>query len=87
MGTNATLDRIVLPAWAPDRGPVEPKWTITQLLAARCVSIGEVSRTSGLSRATVTRAVRGTCAPTMPTRRRLAQALGVEPDAIAWAQS
>jgi transcriptional regulator with XRE-family HTH domain len=83
---SSTLDRVILPTWSADRKPIpiEARWTLEDLMSARCVSIGELSRAAGVSREAVSRALRGIRTSTMPTRRRLAQALGVEPDLIVW---
>jgi hypothetical protein len=85
MATTApTLDHLVLPPWSPDRGPVEARWTLRQLMAARCVSGGELAKLSGVSRNAVSRAVNGRGTASMPSRRRIAAALAVETDVIDW---
>ena len=83
MGTIPTAAPVSLPPWPADRQPVTPTWTVSELLSARCVSIGEMGRTAGISWQAVWRAAHGH--PTsMPTRRRIAAALAVETDAIRW---
>ncbi len=88
MATNTpTVDRIVLEPWSRDHKPipVEARWTLRDLMLARCISGGELAKLSGVSRNVVTRAINYHGTTSMPSRRRLAQALGVDPDVIAWA--
>jgi hypothetical protein len=75
---------ISLPPWTTERGPIVARWTLAALMAARCISIGELARSSGVSRQAITRARCGRGTTAMPTRRALARALGVEPDSIRW---
>ncbi len=87
MATTApTVDRIVLEPWSLSRRPVptEARWSLRELMAARCVSGGELAKLSGVSRNAVSRAVNGRGTTSMPSRRRIAAALAVETDAIDW---
>ncbi len=81
---TTTQQHIVLPPWSAERGPIEARWTLTSLLAARCLSIGELARASGVSRQAITRAMRGRGVTSMPVRRALARSLAVEADSIRW---
>jgi hypothetical protein len=85
MGTNTpAIDHITLERWSPDRGPLRPRWTLATLMAARCLSGGELARLAGVSRGVVSRALNHQGTTSMPTRRKLASALAVETDAIQW---
>jgi hypothetical protein len=88
MGTIPTnLAPVALAQWPADRAPVTPRWTVAELLSARCVSIGELSRTAGISWQAAWRAAHGHGVLTMPTRRKVAAALAIEPDAIRWPEA
>ena len=85
MGTTF-VERVELPQWSLDRQPIQDarKWTLRELMDARCVAIRELGRTSGTSQDAVQRILRETGVPTMRVRRLIAAALGVETDMVRW---
>ncbi len=78
------METLTLTRWTRSRRPVEaPVWTLAGLKTARALSLSELAEAAGVDRSTISRILSGQVA-TPRTRRKLAAALGVEPDLIDW---
>ena len=73
-----------LTRWGRTRGPIAPVWELDALRRARALSISELSVRANLNITTVYRVLHGLSCATPRSKRRLAAALKVEPDTIAW---
>lgn len=65
-------------------GPMERIRSIGELMAERNVGVSDIVSATGLERKVVEAIVNGRYTPSPEQRRRMAEALGVEPQCLAW---
>ena len=83
------MDETLLVENAPFLGavlevPVGTQLTLEQMRVSKLLSAYELAKRSGIAHKTIMAIERGEAKPRLSTIRKLAEALGIDPRAIAW---